>query len=273
MKIGFIGAGNVAFSLSKWFNDKYHNVVGIYSKTLEHGKECALFSISEYYSSLNELVLACDTLFLSVNDDSIKDVVEKLIELKIKDKILIHNSGIHSSDIFNELNKNNYCYSIHPIYAFNDKYNSYKGLNDIYFTLEGNDKYKDELIKLFNNKVIVINKEDKEKYHLACSILSNMVCGLVNLSEDLFKSIGIDNKDIYMPLFLNNMNNIKDYGSVGALTGPIIRNDVKTVNKHINNLSGNDLLIYKYLGLRLVEMSTKRTNNDYKELKKILEEI
>ena len=35
MRIGFIGAGFVAFSLSKYLNDKYHNVVGIYSKDIK----------------------------------------------------------------------------------------------------------------------------------------------------------------------------------------------------------------------------------------------
>ena len=273
MKIGFIGAGKVAFSLSKWLNDKYHNVIGIYSKKLEDAKECALFSISEYYKNLNELVYDCDTLFLSVNDDSIKDVVKELIELNIKNKILIHNSGIHSSDIFNTLNNDNYCYSIHPIYAFNDKYNSYKNLDEIYFTIEGNEKYIDELKKLFNNKAVVIKKDNKEKYHLACSMISNMVCATANVAEELFKDIGINNKDMYMPLFINNMNNIVNYGSNDALTGPIIRNDIETVKKHINNLCGNDLMIYKYLGLRLIEMSENKTGLNYKKLKEILEEI
>ena len=273
MKIGFIGAGKVAFSLSKWLNDKYHNVIGIYSKDPKDAKECALFSISEYYKNLNDLVYDCDTLFLSVNDDSIKDVVDELIELNINNKILIHNSGIHSSDIFKELNNTNYCYSIHPIYAFNDKYNSYKGLDNIYFTIEGNERYIDNLKELFNNKVVIIDKKNKEKYHLACSMLSNMVCGVVDIAKVLFDDIGITNKDIYMPLFLNNINNISNYGPSDALTGPIIRNDICTVKKHINNLSGNDLMIYKYLGLKLINMSKNITNNDYRELERILEEI
>lgn len=273
MKIGFIGAGHVGFSLSKWINQKHGCVKGIYSKEIEDSKECADFSISEYYKNLEDMVLNCDTLFLTVNDDSIKDIVEELISLNVKNKILIHTSGSLSSSIFKELNVNNDCYSIHPIYAFNNKYESYKNLDDIYFTLEGSNNHLDELKELFNNKIIIIDGNKKKKYHLACSMISNMVCGIVDMAEGIFKDIGIDDNKIYMPLFMNNINNIENVGPLMALTGPIIRNDIETVKGHIDNLESNDLLVYKYLGLHLIKMSEERNNNDYSKMEKLLEEI
>ena len=97
MKIGFIGAGKVGFSLSRYLNDKYHNVIGIYSKNDGDAIECAKFSISEYYSNINDLIYDCDTLFLTVNDDSIIDVVNLLIKLNIRNKILIHTFKIYYS--------------------------------------------------------------------------------------------------------------------------------------------------------------------------------
>ena len=271
MKIGFIGAGKVGFSLAKWLNINYHNVYSIYSLNIEDAKKLSEFSISEYCKSIDEIICNCDTLFLTVNDDSISDVVKELIKLNIKNKILIHTSGVLSSDIFNELNNDNYCYSIHPICAFNDKYESYKNLDNIYFTIEGNPKYIDELSKLFKN-VKVIDKKYKEKYHLASSIISNLVCSVINVGERLFNEIGIDDKEIYNPLIINNINNIMDKGTRDALTGPIIRNDYNTVKKHISNLEGNDLLIYKYLGLNIINMISDN-NIDYSKIKKLLEDI
>ncbi len=272
MKIGFIGAGRVGFSLAKWLNVKRNITSKIYSKKIEDSIELAKFSIGEYCDNINELICSCDTLFLTVNDDSLIDIVNKLIELNVSNKILIHTSGAMSSDIFNILNDNNYCYSLHPLSAFNDKYNSYKNLDNIYFTLEGNDKYLDDIKKIFNN-VKIIKKEDKIKYHLASSIASNMVCSVINIAEEIYKEIGIDDINIYKPLIENNISNIINYGSNKALTGPIIRNDYNTVLKHINNLSGNDLMVYKYLGLNLIKMSKEMTSLDYSKIEKLLEEI
>ncbi len=271
MIIGFIGAGKVGFSLAKWLNIKYNNVKAIYSKNIEDAKELSLFSISEYYSNIEEIICECDTLFLTVNDDSISDVVNELIKLNVNNKILIHTSGILSSDIFGKLNENNYCYSLHPIYAFNDKYKSYLNLDSIYYTLEGNNKYLDEIKNLFKN-VKIIDKKNKEKYHLASSIVSNLVCSVINIGENIYKEIGIDDPNIYKPLIKNNIDNVLAYGSNKALTGPILRNDINTVKKHINNLEGNDLLAYKYLGLNIIKM-VDDGKVDYSQMKKLLEEI
>jgi len=274
MKIGFIGAGKVGYSLAKWFNLKYPNIVkGIYSKSLEDSIDLSKFSISEYYKNINDLIYDCDTLFLTVNDDSISLIVDELIKLNVKNKILIHTSGSYSSLIFKELNNSNCCLSIHPLYAFNDKYESYKNLDDIYFTIEGNLKYINDLKELFNNKIIEIKSKDKEKYHLASSIISNMVCGLVDVAKSLYEEVGIDDMKYYLPLLNNNINNINQYGVYKSLTGPIIRNDYNTIKKHISNLKENDLMIYKYLGLHLVKMSEEITNNDYSKIKELLEEI
>ena len=109
MKIGFIGAGNVGFSLAKYLNDKYKSVVGIYSKDLEDSKSLALFSVSEYYKNLIDLINDCDTLFLTVNDDALDIVVDELYKLNTKNKILIHTSGSISSDVFKNLKDDNYC--------------------------------------------------------------------------------------------------------------------------------------------------------------------
>ena len=86
-------------------------------------------------------------------------------------------------------------------------------------------------------------------------------------SQKMFKSIGFDSIKPFIPLINYNIKNINDYGPIKALTGPISRNDVKTVKKHIETLDRSDL--YKMLSNILIEMSIN--NHDYSEMKKILE--
>ncbi len=266
MRIGFIGAGNVGYTLSKYLNQKYHNVVGIYSKKDSDAIDCARFSISEYYSNLIMLINDCDTLFLTVNDDSIKDVIIKLQELNVVNKTLIHTSGSISSDIFDSLKNNNNCYSLHPIYAFNDKYSSYKDFDNAYLTLEG-DGIKDVEIKaLFNDRVVQIDKENKSLYHAGCVMISNLICALTYCAEDLFKKIKINDLNIFMPLILNNIGNIKNVGPTKALTGPILRNDITTVKNHLELLDDDLKKIYIPLSLKLCEMAKEINNNDYNQM-------
>ncbi len=266
MRIGFIGAGHVGYTLSKYLNERYHNVVGVFSKDLNDAKDCAKFSISEYYMSLNDLISDCDTLFLTVNDDSISDVVKELKNYNVKNKTLIHTSGSLTSLIFDDLRLSNYCYSLHPIYAFNDKYNSYKDFNKAYLTLEGPKDKEDELKELFDNRINILDIESKSKYHAGCVMLSNLICAVMNTAEELFKSIGIDNIEAFKPLVLNNINNILNVGSKNALTGPVIRNDIGTVKKHLLSLTDEEKKIYIPLSLKLCEMANEINNNDYSQM-------
>lgn len=270
MRIGFIGAGRVGYSLSKYLNDSFKNVKGIYSKNIENAIDCANFSVSEYYKDLKTLVFDCDTLFLTVNDDALISVVEELKKLNIKDKILIHTSGCQSSSIFDSLKDKNRCMSLHPIYAFSSKYKSYEGIKDIYFTHEGDDAL--EIEALFPKRIISINADDKIKYHAACVMISNLICGITYEAEKIFKEIGFQSIEPFIPLLEDNIKNISKYGPVKALTGPVVRNDSKTVLKHIEALNGRDLEIYKQISRVLVEMSLINHHDDYSIMKNILED-
>ena len=60
-----------------------------------------------------------------------------------------------------------YGYSIHPMFAINDKYNSYKDLPNAFITIEGHKEYQEKLKQLFlslGNKVQIISKENKSLY-------------------------------------------------------------------------------------------------------------
>ena len=52
MKIGFIGAGKVGFSLGKYFLEHEQNISGYYSKNINSAIEAAKFINVEAFNSL-----------------------------------------------------------------------------------------------------------------------------------------------------------------------------------------------------------------------------
>ena len=52
MKIGFIGAGKVGFSLGKYLSINNLEITGYYSKNINSAKETAVFTNSNYFSNL-----------------------------------------------------------------------------------------------------------------------------------------------------------------------------------------------------------------------------
>lgn len=289
MKFGFIGAGKVGFSLGKYLADNNQCLSGYYSEFKEDVIEAAEFTGSKAYDDINQLVKDSDVLFLTVSDGQIENVWNQLKESHfsnhkeglnpyLKGKIVCHCSGALSSEVFSDIAKiQSFAYSIHPLFAVSDKYKSYKELSGSYFTIEGSSEKIDEIKSLFEsfgNSVCVISKDDKIKYHSAAAIASNLVAGLIGMSERLLGECGFDKEAAHMalaPIIKGNINHIIDDGVVSALTGPIERNDVSTVKKHLRMFDDNDREVYLSVSKQILEIAKiKNKDRDYSEMEATL---
>lgn len=278
MKFGFIGAGKVGFSLGKYFADNGQNVVGYYSEFKEDAIEASRFTGSNYYDDMEQLVKDSDVLFLTVPDGVIKSVWEQLKQYHISGKFVCHCSGALSSEVFSDISKYEcFGFSIHPLFAVSDKYNSYKELSHSYFTIEGAPEKIDEMKSLFEhfgNSVCTVSKENKVKYHVAAAVASNLVVGVIHLAETLMQECGFNEasaRGALAPIIRGNIENVLSQGSMSALTGPIERNDVSTVQKHLSVLSEPDLEVYKAVSKKLIEIAiNKYPDRDYREMEDIL---
>lgn len=280
MRFGFIGAGKVGFSLGKYFSDNNLNLSGYYSKNINSAKEAAMFTNSNYYTKLDDIIKNSDVIFITTPDGIIKSVWDSINKELINNKIICHCSGSLSSEVFSNIeNHNSYGYSIHPLFAFSDKYNSHKTLNKAFVTIEGSQEYINYFIDIFTslgNKVKVISKENKDMYHTSAVVVSNQIVALIKIGIDLLIKCGFNedeaNEALY-PLIVNNINNIHEKGVIDSLTGPIERCDIETVKKHLLCLNNEDKKLYKMLSKRLIEISKiKNKNRDYTELENVIGE-
>jgi len=276
LRIGFIGAGKVGFSLGKYFTEHHVCVTGYYSQNSESSKEAAKFTKTKYYEELNEIIKESDTLFLTVPDGSIREVYSKAILSDITGKCLVHCSGAMASNVFfdiNTLGARGAC--VHPICAVNDKFTGYQNLSKAYFTVEGeNVTDLAELLQRLGNPVEVISQENKVKYHAAAVYASNLAVALYAGATALLRECGLSESfsdNALKTLFLGNAENIVSVGVVNALTGPLERADAETVKKHLSVLEGEKKEIYRLLSGSLLEVAEKKnTDRDYRELNTLL---
>lgn len=278
IKIGFIGAGKVGFSLGKYLKINNISVTGYYSRNEDSAKKASIFTGTKQFNNLNEIINDSDTIFITTPDSEIKNVWNEIKELPIKNKMICHCSGSLSSEIFSNINNYGaYGYSIHPMFAISDKHNSYKSLNRAFITIEGNAKHVDEfynLILSLGNDVIIINKENKPLYHAASVTVSNLVLGLINTGVKHLIECGFEEElaiKALEPLISFNIENIKEKGIVNSLTGPIERGDISTLKSHCNALKSDDEILYKLLSKNILEIAkVKNKNRDYKNIEEYL---
>ncbi|MBR1737790.1 MAG: DUF2520 domain-containing protein [Firmicutes bacterium] len=283
--LGFIGAGKVGTSLGKYFSSHNIPISGYFSRTFSSAEYAAQSTSSSAFDSLSSLVRASDIIFVTVPDDLISSVWENLSSLPsntIKNKILCHCSGSLSSEVFSLSKKNGsekygiHTASVHPMLAFSDKNVSCETLSKAYFTIEGEplalEKIKN-ILSVTKNKFQIVTAENKIRYHLACCFASNFFVASAAMASQLFSFCGIDSIESLAPLMTENVRNITEKGVADSLTGPIERNDITTVNKHLSVLNDTDKQLYSLLSLKLLSIAQERhPNRSYTDLKNILEE-
>ena len=282
MKIGFIGAGRVGFTLGKYFCEHGVEVAGYYSRNIQSAQEAAEFTNSIYYASPTQLLEKCDILFLTVPDGMILKVYKELCQKSIRGKILCHASGaMTAGEAFPDIEAQGACgYSVHPLFAVSDKYYSYRELTDVFFTLEGTVSRLDYMLIWLKDAGIKVQKIDsqyKPVYHAAASIVSNQVAALFAEAQAMLMTCGFQPEtamEALKKIFLGNAHHIAEVGPVQALTGPVQRGDAATVAKHIAVLDNpKDKLLYILLSERLVEIAAAG-KEDYPEqaMKELLQE-
>lgn len=290
MRIGFIGAGKVGFTLGKYITEKLKDtgissvlsesasVSGYYSRKKESAREAARFTDTAEFDSLNDIVRSSDVLMLTVPDGAISTVWEEIKSFDIKDKIICHCSGAMTSQIFSGVTEAKaFGYSIHPMYAISSRTKSYMELGNAFFTVEGDEKYLTRIkrfINLCGNECVVISPVNKVKYHAAAVFASNLVTGLFDESVRLLKECGFSESEAQnaiAPMFLGNAEKISKNGAVNELTGPVERNDTDTVRRHLSKLSEDEKKIYISISKHLVEVAEKKhPDRSYEEMLRLL---
>lgn len=287
MKVGFIGAGKAGCSLGKYFSVSNSRdiqgdnvkVTGYYSLIEEEAGWAAAFTETEMYSTPNEVVAANDSIIISTPDGAVNEVWNSLDKELISGRIVCHLSGSLSSDVFSGIEEyGGYPISIHPLFAFSNKESAYRQLNNVCFTLEGHpyavSTWK-KCLESMGNETVEISKEMKPKYHAAASVLSNHVIAILDTGYKLLTDCGFTDEQarrFTATLVRDNVEHVILDGTVNALTGPIERNDVGTVRKHLDVLSDEESKLYKMCGLILLEISKeKNAGRDYSGMSVVLD--
>lgn len=295
MRIGFIGAGKVGFSLGRFFAEGGITVTGYYSRHRESAQEAAEFTGTKQYDELLEFIEDCDALFLTVPDGAISLVYEQLKRYEIAGKQICHCSGaMTAGEAFPDIRDYGaYGYSIHPLFPISSKYDTYRELADAFFCLEGGAAQEEgespayrrmrlsylqeweRLLQTLGCKVRRILPEAKISYHAACAISSNLVCALVQESIELLEGCGFSGEEARQalaPLMRSNLEHVIASGPLKALTGPMERCDVGTVEKHLHCFSTEEeQQMYRAVSQKLLQMAQSRhPDTDYTKMAQIL---
>ncbi|WP_295089646.1 Rossmann-like and DUF2520 domain-containing protein [Ruminococcus sp.] len=280
MNIGFIGAGKVGFSLGRYFAENGVSVTGYFSSHVQSATEAAKFTGSQVFYELSDIVRESDTIFLTLPDVAVRELYGKIREMDIKGKCLCHCScAMSAEDAFPDMRELGASgYSIHPLFPISSKYETFKELHSAFFSIEGSEDRIDEWVSLFNrlgNGIKVIPGNMKSRYHAGCIMASNLVSALAVQSLKMMKECGFSETEAlkaFTPLIMSNVKRILAAGPEEAVAGPVERNELEIVRRHIECMDDDiDRNMYKAVSRKLADIVQKKhPETDYSEMARLL---
>ena len=250
--IGIIGAGKVGSSLARLWHEAGCDVCAVYSPQREHAEGLALLVRAEVANSALEVVQKSDLTLLTVPDDVIaplaEDIANQLAGERLQNKAIIHTSGSRDRTALAMLaDSGAMTGSLHPAFPFADAEQITQSLQGVAFAVEAQDVVLRDwlfaLVAVLGGVVIDIPAGGKAQYHAALVIASNYTVTLYAIAEKLLMQMGATTQTANAalnPLMQATVGNLREQGIPNALTGPLVRADVGTLETHMNALADID---------------------------------
>ncbi|MDR9756397.1 MAG: Rossmann-like and DUF2520 domain-containing protein [Thermacetogeniaceae bacterium] len=268
MEIGFVGAGKVGSALAILLQRAGYRIAGVASRTGESANKLAT-RLNCPVLSKEDVAKRSEVLFITTSDDAIASVAQEIAEKDgfRSEQIVLHMSGAHTAQLLEPAaEKGAINISVHPIQSFASVEQAITLIPGTYFSIEGDTRgysFAQEMVEKLGGKHFKLDSNSKVLYHAAASVASNYLVGLLKTALDLLAAAGVPEEvrlPAFLPLVEGTLENIKKLGIPQALTGPISRGDLGTLEKHLDAMKELPelLRVYRTLGLVTVDAALKK---------------
>ncbi len=268
-RIAILGAGRVGTALALALPHAGHELVAVVDADHQAAAKCANRCRKRGIVRTVETLPADVTLvFVATPDGRIQEAAQQLANASRvgAETVVGHLSGSLTADVLAPLaGQTSLLASCHPVASFSSASAGCRAFRDIPFALQGDPEALQRLIPVIESvsgRYFFLAPEKKPLYHLACVLASNYFVGLASMVEEVLKQAGIDSLEIMAPLWRSTLEHILQQGPAQALTGPVVRNDVDTVRRHLQEIKSEFpqfVPIYKHLGLRLLALARQQS--------------
>lgn len=208
IKVSVIGTGNVGTQFARIFE-----TIPISSRTLEG------------------LPLDADLYVISVSDSAVKEVAEKLPDVR---GIVVHTTGSVSMDVLSDMKKYGGYGVLYPFQTLSKA----RPLppSSIPLLIEGDTYQTATEIEHFAREfgftdIVMADSEKRRRVHLCGTFACNFTNALIGISQKILSQSRID-PSVITPLVEETVEKLKTMPAIEAQTGPAIRKDHTTLYSH-----------------------------------------
>lgn len=230
--ITFIGSGKVATQLAKALALQGYPIHQVISRNLDHARSLAKMVNAHHYSNeLTDLFDDADIYFVAVKDDVIQLLIETFPFCLTDKQVLVHTSGSFDENRFSNIARHYGC--LYPLQTFQKEGITHLSRVPFFIFGESENTFKQlkNIAGALSEIVLPLDHVQRQHLHVAAVIANNFTIHLLHLAKNYCQAHQLD-FDLLWPLIYEGVENAKKEGPAAAQTGPALRNDVATTQKH-----------------------------------------
>jgi len=245
MKVVLIGSGSVATHLGLALQSKGITISQVYSRNVINAETLAEKLNTSFITDISEIYKEADVYFYALTDTAFKSLLRKI---EIPAGIHVHTAGCIPMNEFEGFTSN---YGVfYPLQTFSKS--KPVDFSQIPICIEASNMVVQqkllEIASLITNRTYLINSEQRKRLHLAAVFACNFTNYMYDVASVILEDSGLL-FDMIQPLITETANKTKTMIPFDAQTGPAVRLDENTIEKHLSMLNKRPELkkIYKLL--------------------------
>ena len=245
LSIGVVGAGKVGAVLAARLREAGHTITAVAGESDASRDRAASLLPGVPLEKPSAVARSGDLLLLTVPDDMLPNVVRVLADSGAlrEGQYVVHTSGRHGLAVLAPAAAvGAKVIALHPAMTFTGTAVDLERLDGCVFGLTAGAAERalaEQLVAELGGRATWVPEEMRTLYHAGLAHGANHLVTLVTEAMELLAAAGSDDPaSTLRPLLEAALDNALAHGDA-ALTGPIVRGDVKTVAAHLEDIEAN----------------------------------
>lgn len=231
MRTVIIGSGNTATVLGRKFLAAGHKVLQVVGRNHQSVQLLASLLQADASTDINSVSREADIYILAIPDDALAAVAATM---DLDKKLVVHTAGSVSKEVLKTCSRN---YGIlWPVQSLRKEMGE---LPEMPVVIDANTPDNMAVIEEFassiSGMVKIAGDEERLKLHAAAVIVSNFTNHLYTLTDEFCKKEKLQ-FDTLQPLISAIADRLRLFAPASVQTGPAMRHDTRTIDKHVDLL-------------------------------------
>lgn len=253
MRIALLGSGNVATHLGRALYAAGEEIVQVWSRNPAHAEVLARELHAPAVSDPGAVTTEADLYIVSVNDDAIVSVASRL---PVHDRLVVHTSGSTGMDVLRDASDR--IGVLYPLQTFSKA--RPVDFSGVPLAIEGNSeedrRILNDLARKISGHVLEMDSRQRQALHVAAVFACNFTNHLYALAAGILERNQLD-FGLLRPLIRETSEKVQTFMPPEVQTGPAVRGDEETMNRHLEFLRAHPELekLYRDLSQSIVNFT------------------